>query len=123
MRKNFVLIIIALASRNLPAQSAAPADQTAVVVPFQVVSAGPHQNVWQKTTVDKLGQTNIQSYTELATGLNFYDPATSTFQPSRELFEITKNGFAIATNGQNKLIIAPDIATPDGVVDFLGSDG
>src|SRR5206468_12386122 len=90
---------------------------------FQIVSAGLHQNLWQKTTVDQLGQTNIQSYTELATGLNFYDPASSTFQPSREIFEITKNGFAIATNGQNKLTIAPDIATPDGAIDFLGSDG
>src|SRR5438034_1378185 len=123
MKKNVILIIIALAIRNLPSQTTSPADQTAVVVPYQVVSAGPHQNVWQKTTVDKLGQTNIQSYTELATGLNFYDPASSTWKSSRELFEITKNGFAIATNGQNKLIIAPDIATPDGVIDFLGPDG
>src|SRR5437762_1348049 len=114
MKKNVILIIIALASRNLPAQSAAAADQTAVAAPYQIVSAGPHQNVWQKITVDDQGQTNIQSYTELATGLNFYDPASSTWKSSRELFEITKDGFAIATNGQNKLIIAPDLATPDG---------
>src|SRR6266581_4691704 len=41
---------------------------------------------------------------------------------SREEFQITKAGYAIATNGQHSLILAPDIAS-GGAIDLLNPDG
>src|SRR5437879_338828 len=104
--RNLITAVVVLLTLGAEAQTVSSSSDQKPGTEFQIVSAGPHQNVWQKTTVDNLGQTNIQSYTELATGLNFFDPASSSFQPSRELFQIAPNGSAIATNGQNKLIIA-----------------
>src|SRR3989442_12839971 len=112
--RNLIAAVVVLLTLGTEAQTVSSSTDQKPGTEFQIVSAGPHQNIWQRTIVDNLGQTNIQSYTELATGLNFYDPASSTFQPSRELFQITPNGSAIATNGQHKLTIAPDIATPGG---------
>src|SRR6266446_10099923 len=65
---------------------------------------------------------NVQAYTELATGLNFWNSATGNWEPSQELFQIRSDGSAIATNGQHSLILAPDIASA-GAVDLLNPDG
>jgi hypothetical protein len=108
MKTSLLLSAALLAGQTLSAQHSSSGDHNTVVVPYQVISAGPHQNLWQQIRVDDLGRTNIQSYTELAAGLNFYDAASSTWQPSRELFQITQDGFAIATNGQHKLIVAAE---------------
>src|SRR5882724_750331 len=123
MNRNLIAAVAVLLTLSAGAQTVSSSTDQKPATEFQIVSAGPHQNLWQRTVVDNHGLTNVQSYTELATGLNFYDPASSTFQPSRELFQITQDGFAIATNGQNKVIIAPDLATPGGVIDFRGPDG
>src|SRR5882672_5900660 len=44
-----------------------------------------HSTVWQIVTVDNAGNTNVSSYTELATGLNFWNPATKQFEASKEI--------------------------------------
>ena len=87
-----------------------------------VLSRDPHSTVWQIVTVDNAGNTNVSSYTELATGLNFWNPATKQFEASKEILNLTKEGYATATNGQSSLILAPDIASA-GAVDLLNPDG
>ncbi len=89
---------------------------------YAAVERGPHHAVWQRLTVDAQGVTNTHSYTELATGLNFWNPALSRWEETKELFQITDKGYAIATNGQHKLVVTPDIAAPGGAIDFLGQD-
>jgi len=98
------------------------ATGTAVLTPYQVVAAGPHERVWQSISVDANGTTNRHSYTELATGLNFWNPVTRQWEESKEQFYLTKEGYAVATNGQHKLILSPDIASV-GAVDLLNPDG
>ena len=93
-----------------------------VVVPYQVVAAGPHHRVWQTVSVDEQGQTNVSSFTELATGLNYLNPATGQYEESKEQFQIAKDGSAIATNGQHQVILAADINS-GGSVDLLTPDG
>src|SRR6266704_3165116 len=68
-----------------------------------IVKAGPHHRVWQTFTVDEQGQTNISSFTEVATGLNFLDPATGEYLPSQESFQIAADGSAIAAYGQHRV--------------------
>ena len=93
-----------------------------VLVPYQVVAAGPHERVWQSVTVDAEGNTNANSYTELATGLNYQNTTTGKWEESREAFEITKDGRAVANHGQHQVILAGDIYT-GGSVDRLMPDG
>ena len=68
-----------------------------------IVESGLHQRVWQTMTVDEEGQTNASSFTEVATGLNFLDPATGQYLPSQELFEIAADGSALAAHGQHRV--------------------
>src|SRR5438445_2119850 len=114
--------LAALIPSVVNAQLATTATDAKILVPYQVVTAGPHERVWQKVTVDSRGVTNVHSYTELATGLNFWDHEKVTWEETQEQFQISPDGYAVATKGQHKIILAPDIATR-GAVDLLGPDG
>src|SRR6266511_412097 len=87
-----------------------------------IVEAGPHHRVWQTLTVDEEGQTNISSFTEVATGLNFLDSSTGEYLPSRELFQIAADGSAVAAHGQHRVRLDSDINSA-GSVDLLMPDG
>ena len=86
------------------------------------VEAGPHHRVWQRVTVDDQGRAITNSYTELATGLNFFNPATGRYEASQEQFETTKDGHAVATKGQHQVSIAADINS-GGSVELITPDG
>src|SRR6266404_3025722 len=81
--------------------------------PYVVTDRDANQSVWSSITLET-NDTTLQitartnSYTELATGLNFWNQATAKWELSQEEFQITKDGYAIATNGQHSLILAPD---------------
>src|SRR5258708_17521169 len=97
------------------------------VTDYAAVARDANAAVWSKANLETnatTGQvtTNVNSYIELATGLNFWNPATAKWEMSREEFQITQTGYAIATNGQHRLILAPDIASA-GAVDLLNPDG
>src|SRR5881397_1490620 len=97
---------------SLPAVTAGPV----------AVETGPHHRIWQTVRLDERSQTNASSYTELATGLNVWNPLSGKYEPSTQQFQIVANGSAIATNGQHQLILAPDINS-GGSVDLLMPDG
>src|SRR6185437_10007380 len=87
-----------------------------------VVDSGPNHRVWQTVSVDELVQTNVSSYTELATGLNYWNPAKGQYEESKEQFQIMQDGSAIATNVQHQVILAADINS-GGSVDLLMPGG
>src|SRR5213082_3128577 len=99
------VLALALCGAHANAQVPVP---SAIGVP-RVVEAGPHERVWQSVTLDAQGNTNVNSYTELATGLNFWNPSTGQWAESKEQFQITADGSAIATNGQHQVILAANI--------------
>src|SRR6266496_466942 len=113
-----VLTMTVLCFLSANAQVSLPSVTTGPVV----VESGPHHRVWQTVTIDATGQTNVSSYTELATGLNVWNPATGKYEPSKEQFQIVADGSAIATNGQHQVILAADINS-GGSVDLLMPDG
>ena len=86
------------------------------------VEIGPHHRIWQTVSIDGAGNNVTNSYTELATGLNFWNPSASRWEESQAQFQITKDGHAIATNGQHKVVLAPNINS-GGSVDLLTPDG
>src|SRR2546427_1315949 len=60
--------------------------------PPVVVETGPHHRVWQRVVSDGLGRFVTNSFTELATGLNYYNQATRRYEESQEAFTITADG-------------------------------
>src|SRR5882762_6060214 len=73
MKPIFSLVVAtALCSPCFGAEVSLPSATSRPVV----VEVGPHHRVWQTLTVDDQGRTNTSSYTELATGLNYLNPAT-----------------------------------------------
>ncbi len=115
------LTVLAVALLPLAAQTSSSAlTYPQVVTPYQVITAGPHDRVWQSVTIDAPGVTNNHTYTEVATALNFWNGAA--WVPTIEAFQITASGYAVATNGQHKVIVGPDLTVP-GAIDFLGPDG
>src|SRR5437667_3307818 len=115
---SWLVLAAALCSPCLNAQDSLPSVTTGPVV----VETGPHHRVWQTVTIDGLGNNFTNSYTELATGLNFWNSSASRWEESKAQFQITKDGHAIATNGQHKVILAPNINS-GGSVDLLMPDG
>src|SRR6266516_1398053 len=74
-----------------------------------IIEVGPHHRIWQTVSIDEEGQTNVSAFTEVATGLNFLDPATGEYLPSKESFQIAADGSAIAAYGQHRVRLNSDI--------------
>src|SRR2546425_728598 len=109
---------LALISLCAHAQVSLPLPSSVPVI----VESGPHHRIWQRVTVDDQGRAITNSYTELATGLNFFNPATGRYEASQEQFETTKDGHAVATKGQHQVSIAADINS-GGSVELITPDG
>src|SRR6266540_1605810 len=110
MKIRFAVLLLPLA---LNAQVTPTSVDTvaAVVAPYQVVAAGPHERTWQSVSLDPAGRTNVHSFVELATGLNYFNDATGTWAESQAAFEITSDGYAVAGKTQHKVIVAPNLST------------
>ena len=91
--------------------------------PPVVVETGPHHRVWQRVVSDGLGRFVTNSFTELATGLNYYNQATRRYEESQEAFTITADGHAVAQKGQHRVAISPALNDSNGAVDLETPDG
>lgn len=93
---------------------------------------GPHHRVWQRVEweTNALGRVveRTNSYTELATGLNYFDEATQAWQPSREEWLVYPDGI-VARAGRTRVILAHnlnlagsvDVLLPDGVTRLISN--
>ena len=54
-------------------------------------------------------------YVEIASGLNYLDPATGQYQPSQDLIELTADGGAAAVHGPAKLYVKPNLNTAGAI--------
>src|SRR5437762_3566166 len=115
-----LVLLVSLGSSCLNAQIASPVALDSSEAP-SAVEVGPHHRVWQTVSADERGQTITNSYTELATGMNYFDPATGQYEESQATFEITPKGYAVARNGQHQVSLAPNINS-GGSVELL-ADG
>ena len=104
---NIATALVAFRASVVAVSAQTPAGPTATVS-----ESGPHHRVWEWTEVDEQGQTNVHAYTELATGLNFFNPVTGQFEESESRFDITADGHAVAQRGQHQVILTPDVNAP-----------
>jgi hypothetical protein len=109
--------IIALASLStiiIPAQD----------TPYEVIERGPNHRVWQRTNsvAGPEGKLVLQvhRYTELASGLNFWDSTSNQWVESKEEIEPFEQG-AIARQGQYLVIFANNLNSA-GAIDLQTPD-
>jgi hypothetical protein len=86
-----------------------------------------HENVWESVVLHTNALTGQVShmrhrFVELASGINFIDPLTGQFEPTREEFQITPEGFAVAQFGPAKLIVEKNLNSPSAL-EILAGDG
>jgi hypothetical protein len=126
--KRILLLAMLSACSTLRAQTVNPAttnlDALPSPKPYVVVSRGANSAVWQRQTYERAPDggvvTNIQKYTELASGLNH--SVNGQWVPSTENIEITADGTsASATNGQHQAYFPGDIY--DGEIKLVTPDG
>ena len=85
---------------------------------YQVVERGPHHRKVERTMwqISPEGQSipHVSSYVELATGM-YYQKA-GQWHESDPSFQIARNGWAEASQGQHQVRVAPNINAPEGAV-------
>lgn len=90
---------------------------------FQIINQGANHRVWQRvfSETDATGRTVMQtnSYTELASGLNYWKDGQ--WVGSKEEIEVYPGG-AVARQGQHQVIFARNLATA-GAIDMQTPDG
>lgn len=67
-------------------------------------------------------KTNVHAYTELATGLNVWNPANGRWEESDPAFDLA-DGVAVSRRTQHRLTLASQINAANGTVDLLAPDG
>ena len=94
--------------------------------PYTVVKRSAHSQVWQRIALETNALGRVQyrtnAYEELGTGLNFFNEATQTWEPSCEEWQVYPD-VIVAQTGRTKVILATnlnlggsvDVLTPDGV--------
>ncbi len=91
---------------------------------YRVVQADGNSRMWQREVYEAgpNGEvvTNLQTYTELATGLNFLD-TNAQFQASQEEIDMQPDGTASATHGQHQAYFPSDIL--NGEIELVTPDG
>ncbi|MCW5551780.1 MAG: hypothetical protein KIS67_06370 [Verrucomicrobiae bacterium] len=122
----FCLGVLGCALSTL-AQSVVSSGSEPHVSEYVITERGAHHRVWERVSWEasslgtRVARTN--AYTELASGLNYPDPDTGEWRESREEFELTPEGYAVARQGQHKVIISPVLNDAEGAVDLETPDG
>jgi len=117
--KSIVLLLVALSPLVL--RTAAAADN--VAASFKVIELGPNHRLIEAVTSDPAGQPLTNSITQLASGMNWLNPATRAYEPAQSEFELTAEGYAVITRAQTRLIASPNLNHPEGALDLLAADG
>ena len=110
------IVLLAIGSVGLRAQtSTTAAGQGNVPAPtdYQIVEQDGNSRVWQREIYEQEPNGQIISrphkFTELATGLNYRDPSTGQWQPSKEEIDIQPDGTLAATQGQHQVFFPANI--------------
>lgn len=127
--KNSIIVLALLVAIAAKAQTGAAASGPAAALPkptpFSIVERGENHQVWERTVYESGPNGTVVArkhrYTELASGLNFRNPTTRQWAPSKEEIDILPQGGAAAINGQHQVYFPGDIyagtitlVTPDG---------
>src|SRR4051812_30699454 len=92
---------------------------------FDPAERGPHHTMWRNIVqVDDPERpgTITNSFVQLEDGLNVFSATENTWIPASDEIELI-NGFGVARKAQHKVVFAPALTDPNGVVDLTMPDG
>jgi hypothetical protein len=116
MRNLLIATVLFLVGVQISAQAAD--------TPYSEIHRDANSRVWVRTNIETTssGQvvTNVQKYTELATGMH-YTNSTGEWIESKEQIDILPQGGAAATQGRHQVYFPSDIY--DGVLEVVTADG
>ena len=120
----------ALGSWSLPAQvvppSALGSPEPAIPAPFSLVERSANSLLWERTEYEPApdGQLRPKIHRVIELGSSIcYQLSNGDWADTDDSFDITPQGYAIAQRGPAKIIIAPNLNTPEGVLDIQATDG
>ncbi len=86
----------------------------------QVMGSGPDQLHWRHVTAstaeDGSQVLRTNSWTELATGLTYFDQTRQDWVPTVEAFSIAADGSAVAAQGPHRVVASPALNTWGAIV-------
>jgi len=105
--------------------SVANGQQRPTSTDWTVTERGPHYAVHEREEVVDLGGGQVerveQRYIEMATGMHYMEDGQ--WKESREEFIVLSDGYAVAAQGQHKVIVSPILNDANGAVDMETPDG
>ena len=133
MKTSFIPTLLALTLVGAQAQQVTGTQTTQTGVnqteptstSYQIVEQGANHRVWQRQTIEQgpngMFVTHIHKYTELSSGLNYWNSTVGNWVPSQELINTYSSG-AIAQQGQYQVIFANNLNSA-GSIDQQTPDG
>ena len=113
-----------LSAGPLPAQTPPPtggnSDPPPKALAWQATARNGVSTTWEAnepvTNAVTGAVTNVpHRYVEIASGLNYLDPATGQYQPSQDRIELAADGGAAALHGPAKLYVKPNLNTAGAI--------
>jgi len=109
-----VIILLASFGRCQAEQAASSQTSTLSPTPYSIIANDANSRIWERTLSEQgaKGQSTsqIQRYTELATGLNYQDPTTGQWVPSKEEIDFALRRVNRALNTEKLLALLHDKA-------------
>jgi hypothetical protein len=100
-------------------------NRETTAVEWVVAERGPHYKVLERVVPVQLDDGTLEEstnrYVEIATGLHYWDEGE--WRESREEFEVLPTGYAVAAQGQHKVILSPVLNDSEGAVFFETPEG
>jgi hypothetical protein len=91
---------------------------------WAIKERGAHHNVWERTEYEqtRFGTfvAHVHEYTELGSGINYWDSVANDWKESKEVIQPYSGG-AVAAEGQHKVYFPFDIAS--GVIEMVTPEG
>ncbi|HEX5222968.1 MAG TPA: hypothetical protein VFZ59_25650 [Verrucomicrobiae bacterium] len=95
---------------------------------YFIGNLGAHHRTWMKIEplTNQVGEVILHTntaYVEIASGLNYRDATTGEWVESDPAFDLSTEGYAIATRCQHRVVISANLSDTNGVIDLETPDG
>ena len=101
------------------------ADEATRAPAWSVVERGPHHARWEAVSeveINGVTESFTRAYTELKTGMHFWDEQQARWLEAKEDIEII-NGIGVARQSSIQVVFSPDFTDPQGNIELWMPDG
>jgi hypothetical protein len=123
-RLRLFALCLTAASAYLPSNAQTPTSvSTGVTIGQQQVEVGPNSRTWTVLDPSPSANTPPKHFVEVASGMNYWNPASKSWQPSAAFFQPTPDGSALVANQVQHRVRLNDDLYVAGAVNVTLPDG